>query len=76
MYFRWDAPWTNGGSPIIDYRITVFRMGSGTYVKTIDTWGNVTEKLDMLGTGYYDIYVQARNSVGYSPQCITWTHMA
>ena len=72
VFFDWNPPVSDGGSPIQGYMITVFRMGSGTYVKAIYTTDPQSYKYDSLPTGYFDIYIQAFNSVGYSPICTTW----
>ena len=70
--FDWNAPVSDGGSPIQGYMISVFQMGSGTYVKAIYTTDPNSFKYDSLPTGYFDIYIQVFNSVGYSPKCTTW----
>ena len=72
VFFDWNAPVSDGGSPIQGYMISVFQMGSGTYVKAIYTTDPNSFKYDSLPTGYFDIYIQAFNSVGYSPKCTTW----
>jgi large repetitive protein len=70
VYIDWDAPASDGGSPIINYNVSIKNF----YLEhDLDTAGNIpTDQWDSLPPGVYDIYVRARNSEGLGAACSTW----
>ena len=64
---NWTAPTNNGGSPVIDYRIS-WDQGTGNYVflaTDITTVSYITTATLTANT-FYSFKVESRNAVGYS----------
>jgi hypothetical protein len=64
--FTWDAPASDGGETIIDYRVS-YNQATSTYVvleSVADT--TYTTTVALIAGQTYTFYVEARNSVGFS----------
>jgi hypothetical protein len=65
----WDAPTDNGGSPVIDYRISMKLTTDSTWTVlasdiTLTEYTATSLTSDLI----YDFKVESRNLVGYSPE--------
>ena len=66
---NWTAPTNNGGSPVIDYRISWDQgTGTGTYVSLAlgITTVSYTTTATLTANTFYSFKVESRNAVGYS----------
>jgi len=66
---NWSAPTNNGGSPVIDYRISWDQgTGTGTYVSLAAgiTTVSYTTTVTLTANTFYSFKVESRNAVGYS----------
>ena len=63
----WSSPTNNGGSPVIDYRVS-WDQGSGTYVllATNIPGFSYTSAVTLTAHTFYSFKVESRNAVGYS----------
>jgi hypothetical protein len=63
----WYSPANNGGSPVIDYRVS-WDQGTGNYVvlATGITTTYYTTTATLSANTYYSFKVESRNAVGYS----------
>ena len=77
--FSWSQGSGNGGSSIIDYRVS-FDQGVGIWTVIGDTFTQThftSTVLQNIQTGkIYQVYVEARNAIGYSVQSETLTLIA
>jgi titin len=68
----WSPPVSDGGSPILFYRVTAIKYNGPTVMQTA-LWGPITTYDADLPTGdpwaRYEIYVEAFNKVGVGPVC-------
>ena len=64
---NWSAPTNNGGSPVIDYRVS-WDQGIGTYVFLATNIATVSYKTTgtLTANTFYSFKVESRNAVGYS----------
>ena len=66
---NWSVPTNNGGSPVIDFRVSWDQgSGTGTYVflATNITGFSYTTAVTLTAHTFYSLKVESRNAVGYS----------
>lgn len=65
----WDAPTDNGGSPVLDYRVSLKLTTDSTWtVLATDITLTYYTATSLTSDLIYDFKVEARNLVGYSPE--------
>lgn len=65
----WDAPSDDGGSPVIDYRVSMKLSTDSTYtVLASDVTTTYYTATSLTSDLIYDFKVESRNLVGYSPE--------
>ncbi len=70
MRITWIQPASDGGTPILFYKVTVRRRFSNEVVTTAYVWSPSTSiDLDVPRGHSYEVYISAFNKVGVSPPC-------
>jgi titin len=73
----WDAPTYDGGSPVLDYRLSYKETSSSDWIVYDDAILDTQITVISLTPGvYYDFKVEARNIVGYSDFSDSITELA
>jgi hypothetical protein len=75
--FTWSEGSNNGGSDVIDYRIS-YDQATGSYVELADSVVETSFTTSIMITSgqIYKFMIEARNSVGYSPSSIELSILA
>lgn len=70
LAFTWSDGPSNGGTPIIDYRVYYDAATNGATFTILDfgiTAKNYQSSVPITAGKFYQLKVQARNAMGYSP---------
>ena len=68
----WDAPKSDGGSPITGYKIEICRSGSSVWTKAAEVGGSdlSCEVVGLIDGEYYFVRIHAENEAGISPRAL------
>jgi Fibronectin type III domain len=70
----WEAPPSNGGSPITSYLIQLWKDGS-VYGELTAGPGSIYTTVQLYHTGLFYVRVLAHNDAGWSAPCYTFEYV-